>query len=132
MNDREYTIEVMKRVRRLLKLKKMTSKELASRMGICNATVCYFNTGRRIMTAYRLREIANVLGVSIEELAPGNSQELDKRSKIYATICYYNPEEQQVSEHSVELIAKVLKDPEQMLFPANPEESRAPAEEPAV
>ncbi len=131
IGDREYTKQIMEKVRRVLKLKKMTSKELAERLKICYATLCLYSNGERIMSAHRLKEIADILGVPLQELFPDDPRELEKKPKVYATIRYYNPDNQKLSEHTVELIANIVKDPDQLLFPANPEESGMPDAEPA-
>lgn len=128
LEDREYTKQIMKKVRQVLKLKKMTSKELAEKMGVCYATVCLYSKGERVMSVYRFKKIADALGVPLQELFPDDPHELEKRPKVYATIRYYNPDNQELSEHTMELIANIVKDPEQRLFP---EESQMPDTEPA-
>lgn len=46
----------------------MTQSELAEKVGCSKATVSYWETGRTFPTAFYLKQIANALQISLDEL----------------------------------------------------------------
>ena len=46
----------------------MTQTELAGKLGVSHVSVCKWETGKCFPTAKRLKEIANALNTTVEEL----------------------------------------------------------------
>lgn len=55
-------------LREIMKLNRVTSVELASRLGVTKATVSYWINGRFFPTADALEKIASALGVEVWQL----------------------------------------------------------------
>lgn len=62
---------VSKRISELLKSKGMTQRELAEAIGATNATVSRYITGKRMPHATNMMRIAQVFGVTMEDLMKG-------------------------------------------------------------
>lgn len=66
----EYTKEIMTRVVDLLARDRRSLSQLAKQLGLNKSTVHRYKKGERSMSVYRVKEIADVLGVPVSSLLP--------------------------------------------------------------
>jgi transcriptional regulator with XRE-family HTH domain len=75
MGDRHETLrEVGDRIRAAREIRGWSQLELASRLGRGQATVCYWETGQRVIAVAALLELAQVLEVPPASLLPGDGR----------------------------------------------------------
>ena len=77
MDSYEYTRCIMEKVQPLLKRRKLTWKALAKKLGICYGTVCYYKSGGRRLSAHRVKAIADILEVPVQQLFPDDPPKPD-------------------------------------------------------
>ena len=66
----------MKTIKELREERKLTQLQLANKLGITPVTIYNWERGKTELTAVRLRQLARVFGVSMDEIALGEEQEL--------------------------------------------------------
>ena len=69
----------MENLRKLRKMRGMTMKELGLRVGVSEASISFYETGKQFPGVETLRKIADVLGVSVDALL-GRDMESDPSS----------------------------------------------------
>ncbi|OEH55234.1 hypothetical protein AQ616_09330 [Oceanobacillus sp. E9] len=83
MNEKALKEYVGERIKEKRKLKKMTQKELGSKIGVKNNTISQYEKGISSPDHNKLFEIAQVLGCNVDDLFPEKQHnELDKALKL--------------------------------------------------
>lgn len=75
---------------KLRQLYNLTRKELAEKLGVSEQSVHYYETGKRETNFATLIKIADVFGVSIDDLLRGDTDKLKKDDEVQLAIALKN------------------------------------------
>lgn len=87
-NDEQFIHELGERIRGLRKAQHITQAELAERLGVTQALIASYESARRSVPLRKLIQLAEILGVSIEEIVgqpelhrqkPGPASKLEQK-----------------------------------------------------
>ena len=85
------------RIKELMKIKKITSKELANSVGVSTTHISYVLNNKRDPSIELLNKIANVLNVSVNDFFDSSSINKNDKEKEYEDLiskeCFDTPEE---------------------------------------